>query len=799
MSKYLVVVESPAKARTINKILGSDYTVKASMGHIKDLPKNKIGVDEKHNFAPTYLILPDKEKILKSLKLAARGKETIFLAADHDREGEAICQHLYEELKSQKNVIVRVLFNEITRNAILRAFEEPGEIDANKVNAQQARRILDRLVGYKISPLLWDKVKRGLSGGRVQSITMRLICDREKEIEAFVPEEYWTIAANLSGKEEPAFEAKLVRKGDRKISLKSGEEAAGAKEELEKERFLVAKVTKEAKKRNPQPPFVTAKLQQEAVRRLGFTARKTMQVAQRLYEGKHIQDVGDIGLITYMRTDSTRVSNEALEETSRFITGHYGENYLQTRVFKNKKKVQDAHEAIRPTLPGLTPDSINQYLSPDEFKLYQLIWNRFVASQMASAVFNVTTVDVRAGEYVLRARGDIMAFDGFMKVYDAGNNPPEDEKAKLPPLMEGETLRLNELVSERHETKPPPRYTEATLVKELEENGIGRPSTYAAIVYTIQNRDYAQKEKGKFLPTSLGKLVTELLQANFSELMDVEYTAKLEDRLDDVEQGRLHWVDALKGFYDDFEKDLQKATENMESFKQGIETDETCEECGAKMMTKMGKFGPFLTCSKYPECKFTREMEEPAGENGSSQTGEVCEKCGRPMVVKRGRFGKFLACSGYPECKTTKKIAMDQEGNIVVREEKILDETCPRCGALLKIKHGRFGEFTACSNYPECKYIKQKELSITCPNEGCGGDILERKTKRGRIFYGCSKYPECKFVSWYLPAAIPCPQCHYPVLFEKTTKKKGKVRFCAEKDCGYEKQVVEQEVSVSSN
>jgi len=796
MGKYLVIVESPAKARTINKILGKDYSVEASMGHVKDLPKNKIGVDEQQNFEPTYEVLPDKAKILKNLKTAARGKEAIFLAADHDREGEAICQHLFEELKNKNQKIYRVLFNEITKKAILKAFEAPGEIDADKVNAQQARRILDRLVGYKISPLLWDKVRRGLSGGRVQSIAMRLICDREKEIEAFVPEKYWTLTALLSGKEEPPFEAKLAKENEKKITLKKGEEASRIKDLLEREKFVVHRVEKEERKRQPQPPLITAKLQQEAGRKLGFTARKTMMIAQSLYEGKNISGVGDIGLITYMRTDSIRVSEDALTEASRFITGQFGEKYHQKRVFKNKKKVQDAHEAIRPTLPGLTPENIQAHLTADEFKLYRLIWSKFIASQMTPALFYVTTADIRAGDYLFRASGSILAFDGFLKV-QAGTQQEED-KGVLPPLEEGEVLKLNELVSEAHETKPPPRYSEATLVKELEENGIGRPSTYATIVNTIQNRDYAEKEKGRFFPTQLGRIVTELLQDNFRELMDVEYTAKMEEHLDSVEQGKLDWIIALRTFYENFEKDLNQASKSMKSMKQGEMTDETCQECGAKMLKKMGRFGLFLACSNYPECKTTREIDHQETKEKEARIQEMCEKCGRSMVVKRGRFGQFLACSGYPECKSTKKITTDKEGNIIAQEEKILEEDCPDCGAPLKLKYGRFGKFTACSKYPECRYIKRNELDIDCPKKDCDGRVIARRTKKGRALYGCTKYPGCDFVSWYLPVKNSCPQCAFPVLFEKTTKKKGKIHFCAQEDCPYEVEVSETEAAVGS-
>ncbi|MBI4475354.1 MAG: type I DNA topoisomerase, partial [Acidobacteria bacterium] len=747
--KSLVIVESPAKANTINKYLGKEYVVKASLGHIKDLPKSKLGVDIDNDFEPVYDIIPGKEKVIKELRTAAKSAERIFLAADNDREGEAICQHLKEVLDGEKGEIYRVLFNEITPKAIRAAIERPGRINQHIVDAQQARRILDRIVGYQISPLLWDKVRRGISAGRVQTVALRLIVEREREIQAFKPEEYWSITAKLEGHEPPQFEAKLAKVKGKTAEVKNQAEANHVLEVAKKANFLVESVVTKEKKRNPVPPFTTSKLQQDAARKLRFTVKRTMMLAQRLYEGIELGEEGRIGLITYMRTDSTRVSDEAMEMVRSYVSDVYGAAYLPEKpvIYRNKKDAQDAHEAIRPTFVGRTPDDLKPYLSEDELKLYRLIWTRFVASQMNPAIYDQTTVEISAKDYLFRANGRVMKFDGFLKVYeesaDEDVKPSEDdaEDITLPPLTQGETLRLINITPKQHFTEPPPRYTEASLVKALEEKGIGRPSTYATILSTIQDREYVTKAQGKFKPTELGSVVTDMLVKHFEDIFDVQYTARMEEELDEVEEGKMTWVQALDEFYTKFEKDLKRATKNMENLKrQEIPTDEVCEKCGSPMVKKWGQFGSFLACSAYPDCKNTKELpsEEPAkeGEAGAGETAEPepCENCGRPMTLKRGRFGQFLACTGYPECKTTRKIAT---GAAPKKPDVVLDETCPQCGkAKLVIKEGRFGTFTSCGNYPKCKYIKPKTVGVACPKPGCGGELIERRSKRGKVFYG---------------------------------------------------------------
>jgi DNA topoisomerase-1 len=858
MARSLVIVESPAKAKTINKFLGKGFVVKASMGHVRDLPKKTLGVDEK-SFKPTYTALPEKKKTLAELRKAAKDADSVYLAADPDREGEAICWHLKEELSRDSDAdFRRVLFNEITKNAIVSAFEHPRDIDAHKVDAQQARRILDRFVGYKISPLLWDKVRRGLSAGRVQSVALRIIVEREREIKAFVPKEYWSLAAQLWGGEAPPFTAKLFAKGGKKIEIVSREEMTRALAELGWEvvasrpagpdtthlvldvkaaradavPFKVTKLQSQEKRKSPAPPFITSKLQQDAARQLGFPVAKTMRLAQGLYEGREIGDAGTVGLITYMRTDSTRTSEEALEAVRAHISATYGVSSLpkEARRFKSGKSAQEAHEAIRPTLLDLPPDRVRDVLGRDEFRLYQLIWNRFVASQMEPAVFDTMRADLDAGSYTFRATGSVLKFAGWLAVYHEGKDedaltedarPPEveaedDEERRLPRLAEGQTVELKSLLPRQHFTSPPPRFSEATLVKELEENGIGRPSTYAAIIATIMDRSYAEKDKGRFFPTELGQLVNDLIVASFGDIVDVGYTARMEEELDEIEEGRLHWVDALREFQKKFEVDLARAKTEMRDVKrEAIPTDQVCEKCGKPMVLKWGRFGQFLACSGYPDCKTTREIgtvssPEPVAEAGSTllaaakaakvktaapdpieTEAEPCQKCGRPMVLKRGRFGAFLACSGYPECKTTRKIVVGKEGKAEAKPEVLLDEPCPKCGSKLAVKQGRFGEFTACSNYPKCRYIKMKETGVPCPE--CGkGKIVERKSKRGKLFYGCDRYPDCGFVLWNKPVPKACPRCKSPYLVEKTTKKDGRRLLCEQDSCGYVEQVVEE-------
>ena len=791
--KSLVIVESPAKANTINKYLGKEFVVKASLGHVKDLPKSKLGVDIKNDFEPVYELIPGKEKVVKELRTAAKGAGRIFLAADPDREGEAICQHL----------------KEITPKAIRAAMEKPGRINQHIVDAQQARRILDRLVGYQISPLLWDKVRRGISAGRVQTVALRMIVEREREILAFTPEEYWSIIAKLEGREPPPFSARLVKIKGKIAEVKNQAEADHILEVVKKSEFLVESVVTKEKKRNPVPPFTTSKLQQDAARRLRFTVKKTMMLAQRLYEGVELGDEGRVGLITYMRTDSTRISDEAMEMVRSYVSDVYGSNYLPEKpvFYKTKKDAQDAHEAIRPTFVGRTPDDLKPYLGEDELKLYRLIWTRFAASQMNPAVYDQTTIEISAKDYLFRENGRVLKFDGFLRVYEESTDDDihakptgdEEDDIALPPLTVGEKLRLLDVTPRQHFTEPPPRYTEASLVKVLEEKGIGRPSTYASILTTIQDREYVTKDQGKFRPTELGTVVTDLLVKHFEDIFDVQYTARMEEELDEVEDGKMTWVEALDEFYKKFEKDLKKASKNMENLKrQEIPTDEVCEKCGSPMVKKWGQFGSFLACSAYPECKNTKELalEEPPkeGQPAADAEPEPCENCGRPMALKRGRFGQFLACTGYPECKTTRKIA--QAGRAPKKPDVILDETCPKCGqAKLAMKEGRFGEFIACSNYPKCKYIKPKTVGVPCPRPGCGGELIERRSKRGKVFYGCAKYPDCDFVAWNKPVPEQCPQCGAPYLLEKSTKREGLVRYCNEESCKYKVSVEPEQVS----
>jgi len=808
--KTLVIVESPAKANTINKYLGKEFVVKASLGHVKDLPKSKLGVDIENDFEPTYVESPGKDKVIKELRAAAKTADRIFLAADPDREGEAICQHLKEILSGSKAEVFRVLFNEITPKAIQAAVAHPGRIDQNIVDAQQARRILDRIVGYQISPLLWDKVRRGISAGRVQTVALRLIVEREQEILAFKPEEYWSITAKLEGHQPPPFDAKLVKIKGKTASVTNQAEADHVLQGLKSAAFQVESVVTKEKKRYPVPPFTTSKLQQEAARKLRFTVKKTMMLAQRLYEGIELgTEEGRIGLISYMRTDSPRISDDAMQMVRSYVSDVYSDKYLPEKpiIYKGKKDAQDAHEAIRPTFVGRTPDDLKGMLSDDEYKLYKLIWTRFTASQMNPAVYDQTSAEIVAGDYMFRASGRVLKFDGFLKVYeetaDEDLKPAEDEEdITLPQLTQGETLKTLEINPKQHFTEPPPRFTEASLVKTLEEKGIGRPSTYATILTTIQDREYVQKDQGKFRPTELGTVVTTMLVRHFEEIFDIQYTARMEEELDEVEEGKMTWVEALRDFYKKFAKDLKKATKNMENLKaQELPTNEICEKCGGPMVQKWGQFGSFLACAAYPECKSTREIakEETApkeGATGADAEPEPCENCGKPMALKRGRFGQFLACTGYPECKTTRKIT--GSSGAPKKPDVILEEICPQCReAKLVVKDGRFGLFTSCGNYPKCKYIKPKLVGVSCPKPGCGGELIERRTKRGKTFYGCLKYPACDFVTWNKPVSEQCPQCGSSYLLEKTTKKDGLVHYCNEETCDYKVSVETEGVATA--
>jgi DNA topoisomerase I len=802
LARSLVIVESPAKAKTINKYLGSDYDVEASLGHVKDLPKSKLGVDPDEDFATELVVIPGKEKVLANLKKKAKTAKAIFLAPDPDREGEAIAAHLYEELgevtghgkrKSGGPPIRRVTFNEITQKAVKAAFEHARDIDWNLVDAQQTRRILDRIVGYQVSPLLWDKVRRGLSAGRVQTVAVRLIVEREREIQAFEKKEYWTIDATLAGAKPPQFDARFVGIGDEKTEIPNDDAAEAIRKELERAAWSVREVEKKERRRSATPPFTTSKFQQDASRKLRFSVKRAMMIAQRLYEGVELGTEGLVGLITYMRTDSVRVSNDAIQEVREEISKQFGKEFVpeQPNFYKSKKdaNAQDAHEAIRPTGVSRHPDEIKHYLHDDEYKVYKLIWQRFVASQMPPAVFDQTSVDIEARadrSYTFRVTGSVLKFEGFLKVYEEAKDAKDDEdealKHKLPPLEAGQKLTLKSLLPEQHFTEPPPRYNEASLVKELEERGIGRPSTYSAIISTIQERSYVQKTGGKFIPTEIGFVVTDLLVKNFPDIFEYQYTARLEEELDEIEEGKEKWVDALNEFYGKFSKDLAYAEKHMENIKRMEKaTDEKCERCGSPLVLKWGKHGSFFACSSYDKkdpnsCTFTKENpinlpDLDSADLQETQQEEYCENCGRVMVLKRGRFGQFMACTGYPECKTTRRL--DQAKKV---PDVPLEEKCPKCGRNLVLRHGRYGEFTSCSGYPDCKYIKQNTIGVPCP-ECKDGEVAEKKARRGNFFYGCTNYPKCEFTSNYKPVAEKCPQCGSPYLLEKNLKA-GTVWVC---------------------
>lgn len=798
MAKALVVVESPAKAKTINKYLGKDFKVVASMGHIRDLPKSKLGVDVESGFTPAYDVIPSRKKVIKTLKDAAKTVDHIYVATDPDREGEAIGWHLANELGTKKRKVSRLMFNEITQPAVRAALEQAGEIDLKMVDAQQARRVLDRLVGYKISPILWDKVRRGLSAGRVQSVALKLVSDREAEIEAFEPVEYWHLTARLLGDAPPEFDARLVKKGQATIKVGNETESSEIVAAVESSPFVVQSVTTKERKKHAPPPFITSKLQQAS----RSPVKRTMMIAQQLYEGIELPDEGSVGLITYMRTDSTRVSEQALTEVRDHISSAYGADYLPEKAnrFRTKKDAQDAHEAIRPTSMAHDPESVKAHLSRDQYQLYRLIWNRFVASQMPPATFDDTTLDVAAGDYVFRAKGSVPKFNGWLAVFEkeeaepnadgvaptagAGGRDSDDPTPTglLPRLAKGDSLELKKLTPEQKFTQPPPRFSEATLVKELEENGIGRPSTYASIIGVLQVRDYTEKVEGRFKPTRLGRLVADLLAQSFDRIIQVQYTRELEERLDKIEDGEADYVGTLDSFYKEFEVDLVEAAKSMPDIKtKGLPSDETCDKCESPMIIKVGKFGMFLACSAYPECQNTRELEKTEATNEEEE--EACENCGRPMVVKRGRFGQFLACSGYPECKTTRKLVSTSEGLSAAKPDRVLDERCPKCEANLVVKQGRYGEFTACSSYPKCRYIKLKSMGVACPKDG--GDMVERKSRRGRAFYGCDNYPDCDFTVWNAPVKEACPTCGAPFLVEKTTKRHGRQVLCYKEECDY--------------
>jgi DNA topoisomerase I len=806
MEKSLMIVESPTKVKTIKKYLGPDFDVRASLGHIKDLPPKELGVDLENQFKPEFQIISGKNKILKELKQAAKKVKNIYLAPDPDREGEAIAWHIAEELADKNKAFHRVLFHELSPRAIQEALAHPEDLNAQRFQSQLARRILDRIVGYQISPLLWDKVKRGLSAGRVQSVAVRLICDREREIQAFVSKEYWSITALLQAALPPDFEARLIKGQGKALKIANEEQARTLCDRLPKESFEVVKIEKKERKRNPLAPFTTSQMQQEAFRKLRFPAKKTMFLAQKLYEGVEVGDEGTVGLITYMRTDSTRVSQEALTAVRAFIQGQFGPEFVPSKphTYSNKKSAQDAHEAIRPTAMRFTPDSLEFYLEKDLLALYRLIWNRFVASQMKAAIFDQTAVDIQAGDYLLRATGSIMRFPGFTTVYEvskdtvANGEEEEEKKGQLPDLKEHQKLTLLQLTPKQHFTQPPPRYTEATLVKELEEKGIGRPSTYAAIISVIQDKEYVKKEKYLFFPTELGFLVNDLLVKNFPEILNVQFTALMEDNLDLIEEGKMEWTQVLDEFYKPFSQTLDKAKTDMKQVRgKGVKTDIPCPVCAKVMTIRIGKNGPFLACSGYPDCRQTTNFERDekgkiipmtAPTPTANESEKECPQCGKPMIVRSGRYGSFLACTGYPECRQTQALNAETKEPEAEPAKVLSDQVCPKCGGPMVVKKSRFGTtFLACEKYPKCKSTLPVTTEFPCPTEGCQGMLVSRVARqKGLKFFGCSRYPECKFVTWGKPVKEACPKCGAPFLIEKATKKEGTVWTCVHKECGYQ-------------
>jgi len=733
MAKSLLVVESPTKMKTLSKFLGKDFTIKATYGHIKDLPKSKIGVDVEKGFTPHFLILKGKGKAVDEIKKASKNVDKIYIGSDPDREGEAIAFHVAEVIGSKKEV-ARVLFHEITKKGVLDALKNPTTLDDAKYNAQKARRILDRLVGYKISPVLWEKVSYGLSAGRVQSVALRLVCDREEEIEAFVKEEYWVIDGEFKLSSGKTFKATLERKKDAKLKISSQDEAEKINKEIHKLGSHISKIEIKDRNVHPQPGFITSKLQQEASRRFRFSPKKTMLLAQKLYEGIDIGgEEGVTGLITYMRTDSVRVSNEAIQDARQYINGIYGKTYLPKtpNYYKNKKNAQDAHEAIRPAYAHLTPEKVKKHLDKDLFLLYELIWKRFIASQMSQQKLKTKTINVAVGNYVFIARGSEVVFDGFTRIYEEED---EDKEAAmiLPEMKEGEKVSLIKTTLNQRFTNPPPRFTEASLIKMLESKGIGRPSTYANIVSTIQERSYTKKDKGKLIPNPLGITVNRLLKEFFPLIVDVSFSAKMEERLDLIENGKKNWVKSLEQFNSALESELSLAKAGMKSLK--------------------------------------KEEKE---------TDIICEKCGKKMLLRWGKNGEYIVCSGKPQCKNKKNVTTDNSGKITIVEVEIKG-TCPQCGGNLIEKRGRFGRFFACSNYPDCKYTESYSLGFSCPMEGCSGKLVEKISKKKKRFISCSRYPDCSFASNAEPMDGPCPVCSSPTIF--TFRKKN---LCLRKDCGW--------------
>ncbi len=750
MPSSVVIVESVAKTKTIKKFLGKNYKVLSSVGHIKDLPKRSLGIDIEDSFHPQYITIRGKGKVLSDLKKAASAADSVYIATDPDREGEAIAWHIFEEIKTRNKNIHRILFNEITERAVVDAINHPLTIAENKVEAQKARRVLDRLVGYKISPILWQTIYRGLSAGRVQSVALRLLVEREREVLAFVPQEYWSIAAKLQGKKSDPFLSNLIKISNKKPDIKNEKSATSIVDDLKTKKFAVKNITKKTVTRKPAPPFTTSTLQQAAAQRLGYSAKKIMAIAQQLYEGTELGDEGSVGLITYMRTDSTRIADEAVAEVRDFIAGGYGVEYVPgtARVFKVKKGAQDAHEAIRPTSMKLEPKKIKKFLTGDQFKLYQLIWNRFVACQMSDAKLDQTTIDIKAGllekdevkeEYLFRTTGSIITFRGFLQAYEDfqeedknKDNDSDTQKLKMPENLQiGEILTLLDLIPKQHFTKPPARFSESSLVKELDALGIGRPSTYALIISTLLYRKYVDKNGRQLIPTELGFTVCDILIQNFPAIFNTQFTAKMEEELDEIEDKNKDYTTVISDFYSPFNQALETIKSKKETIRDSLikDTEEACPECGKALIERWGRNGKFIGCSGYPDCRYTKPL---AGEEVT--TDEICEKCGKPMVVKTGRYGRFIACSGYPDCKNNKPFS----------------------------------------------------LGIPCPKDGCAGKIVERKTKRGKAFYGCSKYPDCDFASWYKPVASECKNCDSTYLEQRYNKSIGNYLYCPNCKTKYE-------------
>jgi DNA topoisomerase-1 len=723
MAKSLVIVESDAKSKTINRFLGKDFVVRASVGHIKNLPKNRLGVDLENHFEPEYITIRGRGKILKELKRLAVSSDQVYLATDPDREGEAIAQHLAQEIHHSNGHIHRVLFYEITDNAVQDAIRNPRDINMDKVEAQIARRVMDRIVGYKVSPFLWKTVFRGLSAGRVQSVALRLICEREKEILDFEPKEYWSIEADFRTKGSESFRAKLVKFQEGEIVIPDETQVQNHIRILKSLAYTVSDLKSKEIERRPYPPYTTSTLQQDGARRLGMTTKQVMAIAQQLYEGIDLPE-GRVGLITYMRTDSIRLAQSAVQEVRETIANDYGLKYVPSspRFYKNKKSAQDAHEAIRPTSMKRSPKKLSSYLTPQQKKLYELIWKRFVACQMASAKIQQTTLEVKGGDYLFRTTASQVKFRGFMQVYDVEKE--EDERISIPQFIKkSDSVSLIELVPQQHFTKPPPRYTESSLVKELDARGIGRPSTYALIISTLLDRKYIEKEARSIKAAELGMAVNRILVDQFSHIFNVDFTAQMETELDQIESGEKKREQVLNDFYIPFSKSIQNAMEKKEEIRESLqeEQDEKCPKCGKELVIKWGRNGRFIACTGYPDCRYTRPLEEI-----TENTDEKCDRCGKPMVIKVGRFGRFLACS----------------------------------------------------NYPECKFTKPLPVGVACPEENCGGQIVERKSRRGKTFFGCSNYPRCRFATWYRPIVMHCSRCGHPYMEERFTKADGQFYQC---------------------